>query len=131
MTPDLTALALVGILHIAQFAVASYMANVDVGPGYTTSPRDRAPSREMRATTARMLRAYDNHNAMFGLFAAAVLLLHVTAQNNGFTATLTFLYLAARGAYVPAYAFGWQPTRSYIWLAAMACCALLYLAALF
>ena len=49
MTPELTILALAGLMHIAQFAVASVMANQDVGTGYTTSPRDRAPSREMRA----------------------------------------------------------------------------------
>ncbi|SLN61264.1 MAPEG family protein [Aquimixticola soesokkakensis] len=130
MTPELTILALAGLMHIAQFGVASYMANVDLGPGYTTSPRDRAPSREMRKTTARMLRAYDNHTAMFGLFAAGCLLVSLTGQSSGWTTALAALYLIARLAYIPAYAFGWQPWRSYIWLAALAACALLFLAAL-
>ncbi|MFT6451082.1 MAG: putative MAPEG superfamily protein [Halocynthiibacter sp.] len=130
MTFELTALALVGLLHIAQFSVASYMANVDVGMGYTTSPRDRLPSREMRQITARMLRAYDNAAVMLPLFAAAALIIHTTGQSSAYTATLAFTYLAARALYIPAYAFGWRPWRSYIWIAALTCCALMFLAAL-
>ncbi|WP_417241934.1 MAPEG family protein [Celeribacter sp.] len=131
MTPDLIPLALVGLMHIAQFVVASYMANVDLGPGYTTSPRDRAPSREMRITTARMLRAYDNHVQMFPFFAAALLALHVTGQTSGVTLAAAWVYLAARLVYIPAYALGWKPWRSYVWIVAMASVATLFLAALF
>lgn len=134
MTPLLTLLALVGLLHIAQFAVASYMANVDLGQGYTTSPRDRAPSREMRPVTARMLRAYDNHIQMFPFFAAGVFLIHLSGQSSPLTTTVSVaaasVYLIARVLYVPAYAFGWQPWRSYIWIIAMLCCAILFIAAL-
>lgn len=130
MPPLLTLLALAGLLHIAQFVVASYMANVDLGPGYTTSPRDRAPSREMRKTTARMLRAYDNHIQMFPFFAAGVFLIHLTDQSSAVTVGAGVGYLIARVLYVPAYAFGWQPWRSYIWMIAMLCCAILFIAAL-
>jgi uncharacterized MAPEG superfamily protein len=130
MTPLLTLLALAGLLHIAQFVVASYMANVDLGPGYTTSPRDRAPRREMRKTTARMLRAYDNHVQMFPFFAAAVLLIHVTDQSNLVTVIAAWAYLAARALYIPAYALGWAPWRSYIWMVAMLSIAVLFIAAL-
>ena len=130
MSAVLTALAVAGLLHIAQFAVASYMANVDVGPGYTTSPRDRPPSREMRIATARLLRAYDNSCAMIGLFAGAALLIHVSGQVTGWTVLLAWAYVALRALYAPAYALGWQPWRSFIWLGTLACCGLLYLAAL-
>lgn len=130
MTPLLTLLALVGLLHIAQFAVASYMANVDLGQGYTTSPRDRAPSREMRVGTARMLRAYDNHIQMFPFFAAGVFLIHLSGQSSTMTVAAAVVYLIARVLYVPAYAFGWQPWRSLIWVTAMLCCAILFIAAL-
>ncbi|GAA3862906.1 MAPEG family protein [Celeribacter arenosi] len=130
MTPILIPLALAGLMHIVQFAVASYMANVDLGPGYTTSPRDRAPSREMRVTTARMLRAYDNHVQMFPFFAAAVLLIQITAQSSVVTIVAAWTYLFARALYVPAYAFGWKPWRSYLWIVAMTCCAILFIAAL-
>jgi len=130
MAPELLVLALAGLMHIAQFAVASIMANRDLGPGYTTSPRDRPPSREMRTVTARMLRAYDNHVQMLPLLAAAVAVVTISGQSTGWTAALAWLYLAARALYVPAYAFGWQPWRSIVWLVALAACALLFLAAL-
>ncbi|AJE48593.1 MAPEG family protein [Celeribacter indicus] len=130
MTPELVALALAGLMHIAQFAVASVMANADLGPGYTTSPRDRAPSREMRPTTARLLRAYDNHVQMFPFFAAAALLIAVTDQSSAVTAAAAWGYLLARLLYIPAYAFGWQPWRSYIWILAMLATAILFIAAL-
>lgn len=130
LTPLLTPLALAGLMHIAQFAVASYMANKDLGVGFTTSPRDRAPSREMRTVTARMLRAYDNHVQMFPFFAAAVLLVHITDQSSALTVATAWLYLGARALYIPAYAFGWQPWRSYIWIVAMIATATLYVAAL-
>ncbi|SEQ10654.1 MAPEG family protein [Thalassovita taeanensis] len=130
MTPELTALALAGLLHIVQFVAASTLANIDVGPGYTTSPRDRLPSRDMRKITARMLRAYDNHVQMLGLFVGGVALITLSDQSTTVTQTAAWTYLAARALYIPAYAFGWQPWRSYIWLVALACCATLYLAAL-
>lgn len=130
MTPELTALALAGLLHIAAFGVFSYMANVDIGPGYTTSPRDRAPSRALRTVTARLGRAYDNSTAMFGLFAGAALVIVVSGQGTGFTAAVAYAYVALRALYVFAYAFGWKPWRSFIWLGALACCAALYIAAL-
>ncbi len=130
MTPILLTLAIAGLLHIAQFVVASTMANMDVGPGYTTSPRDREPSRPMRKVTARMLRAYDNNVQMFPFFAAAVVLIHLTDQATALTLAAAWVYLAARAIYIPAYALGWQPWRSYIWLVAMASVATLFIAAL-
>ena len=53
MTPFLLTIALAGLLHIVQFVTASTMANMDVGPGYTTSPRDRDPM----TTTCRCSRS--------------------------------------------------------------------------
>ncbi|MBV7377718.1 MAPEG family protein [Maritimibacter dapengensis] len=130
MTPELTALALAGLLHIVGFSAYSVMANVDVGTGYTTSPRDRAPSRELRQVTARLGRAYDNSAAMIGLFAGGCLLVVVAGADNLFTAIFAYLYVALRALYIFAYARGWRPWRSFIWLGALTCCALLYLTAL-
>jgi uncharacterized MAPEG superfamily protein len=130
MTPEMIALAVTGLLHFVQFAIASYMANVDLGTGYTTSPRDRMPSREMRKSTARMLRAYDNHTQMFAFYAAGVLLIALTGQSTTVTVIAAWAYLIARIIYAPAYALGWQPWRSYIWLVALAACATLFIAAL-
>lgn len=130
MTPELTALALAGLVHIIGFTLYSYMANVDVGLGYSTSARDRAPSRDLRQATARLSRAYDNSAAMFGVFAGAALLIAVTGQSSWFTGSAAYLYVVLRALYVLAYARGWKPWRSLIWVGALLCCTLLYLAAL-
>ncbi len=37
-------------------------------------------------------------------------------QSTAFTAACGWTYLAARVLYVPAYAFGWRPGRSIIWI---------------
>lgn len=130
MTAELTALALAALVHIVGFAFYSVRANLEVGPGYTTSPRDRAPSRSLTEMTARLGRAYDNSAAMFGVFAAAALLIAVSGQSSALTGALAYAYVALRALYTFAYAFGWKPWRSFIWLAALLCCALLYIAAL-
>jgi len=39
MTPELTALALAGLLQVVQFGLMSVAANLDLGPGKTLSPR--------------------------------------------------------------------------------------------
>ena len=131
MTPELVALCLAALLHIGAFAVFSYMANVDLGTGYTTSPRDLAPRTQMRATTARLGRAYDNSSAMIGLFAGGALVVVLSGQSSLFTAAVAYAYVVLRLIYVFAYALGWRPWRSFIWLGALSCCALLFLAALF
>lgn len=130
MTQTLIPLALAGLLHFVQFAVASVMANLDLGSDYTSGSRDTPPPREMRPVTARMMRAYSNHMEMFPFFAAAVLLITVTAQETTVTAAAAWVYLAARVLYVPAYAFGWNPWRSLVWMIAMVATIALYIAAL-
>ena len=54
MTPELTALALCGLLQMAQFIPFSVLANRDLGMGYTSSPRDKPPSRQMSVLTGRL-----------------------------------------------------------------------------
>lgn len=130
MTAELTALALAALVHIVGFAFYSVRANMEVGPGYTTSPRDRAPSRALSEMTARFGRAYDNSAAMFGFFAAAALLIAVTGQSTSYTGALAYAYVVLRALYIAAYALGWKPWRSFIWLGALACPSLLYIAAL-
>ena len=40
MTPELTVLALAGLLQGVQFTLMSIPANIELGPGKTMSPRD-------------------------------------------------------------------------------------------
>ncbi|MEW9921059.1 MAPEG family protein [Marimonas sp. MJW-29] len=115
MSPELTALTLAALWLAVQFVAYATLANRDLGPGYTLSPRDREPNREMSRTTARLGRAFENHVQWLPLFAIAVLITELSAQNSTFTAACAWAYLAARVAYVPAYAMGLVPWRSLIW----------------
>ena len=67
---------------------------------------------------------------MFPFFAAGVGIIAITQQSSLITVLAAWVYLGARILYVPAYALGWQPWRSYIWILALLCCAVLFIAAL-
>ena len=115
MTPELTALALAGLLQVAQYALFALPANIELGTGYTSSPRDRPPSRAMSVRTARMQRAMNNHFEGLILFTLAVVVVTLSQQSTQVTQTAAWAYLAARLLYVPAYVLGWRPWRSAIW----------------
>jgi uncharacterized MAPEG superfamily protein len=115
MTPELTALALAGLLQAAQFALFAIPANLELGTGYTSSPRDRPPSRQMSITTGRLQRALNNHFEGLILFTLAVVVVTLGNQSTATTQYAAWTYLAARLLYVPAYALGWRPWRSAIW----------------
>lgn len=115
MTPELTALALAGLLQAVQFALFAIPANVELGTGYTSSPRDYPPSRQLSLVTARMQRALNNHFEGLILFTLAVVVVTLGNQSSAVTQTAAWIYVAARILYIPAYAFGWRPWRSAIW----------------
>ena len=115
MTPELTALALAGLLQVVQYALFALPANLELGPGYTSSPRDRPPSRAMSVRTGRLQRALTNHFEGMILFTLAVAVTTLSGRSTALTAACGWVYLAARILYVPAYTFGWRPWRSAIW----------------
>ena len=114
MTPELTALALCGLLQAVQFALFALPANLELGTGYTSSARDRPPTRQMTTRTARLQRAFNNHFEALILFTLAVVVVTLSGQSSMVTQIAAWLFFAARVVYVPAYAFGWRPWRSAI-----------------
>ena len=130
MTAELTALTLVGLLQALQFAVFAIPANLDLGTGYTASPRDHPPSRSLALVTGRLQRALNNHFEGLILFTLAVVVVTLSNQCTGFTAACAWVYLGARILYVPAYAFGLVPWRSVIWFAGFAATVAMLVAAL-
>jgi uncharacterized MAPEG superfamily protein len=72
MTPELTALTLAALLQVVQFILFAIPANLELGPGYTSSARDREPSRQLSTKTARLQRALNNHFEGLILFTLAV-----------------------------------------------------------
>ena len=115
MTPELTVLALAGLLQAAQLTLFATPANRELGAHFTTSPRDAKPPRPMSQTTARLQRALNNHFEGLILFTLAVVVVTLGNQSTPVTQTAAYTSLAARILYVPAYALGWKPWRSAIW----------------
>ncbi|QCO55941.1 MAPEG family protein [Pseudorhodobacter turbinis] len=115
MTPELTTLALAALLQAVQFILFAIPANRELGTGYTSSSRDRPPTRELSARTGRLQRALNNHFEGLILFTIAVVVVTLGDKSTGFTAACAWVYLAARVLFIPAYAFAWRPWRSAIW----------------
>jgi uncharacterized MAPEG superfamily protein len=136
MTPELTALALAGLLQVVQFGLMSVAANLDVGVARTLSPRDAdrlgKPLAEMLSTKpARLFRAFNNHFEALILFTLAVVVVTLSGQSTAFTAACGWTYLAARVLYIPGYYFGLSPWRSLIFFVGFSATVLMLLAALF
>ncbi|WP_372837106.1 MAPEG family protein [Puniceibacterium confluentis] len=115
MTPELTILTLAALLQVVQFGLFAIPANLELGTGYTSSARDRPPSRQLSDKTARLQRAMANHFEGLILFSIATFVITFSDQGSAVTALCATIYLIARIAYVPAYYFGWRPWRSAIW----------------
>ena len=115
MSVELTVLALAGLLQAVQFILFALPANMELGTGYTSSARDKPPSRQLSITTARLQRAMNNHFEGLILFTLAVVVVTLGGQSTEVTQTAAWVYLVARFLYIPAYAFGWRPWRSAIW----------------
>ncbi|WP_420426643.1 MAPEG family protein [Algiphilus sp.] len=110
MSPELTALALAGILQCAQVLLYAVPANLQVGLKYSLSPRDEA--RRLEGLAGRAQRAMNNHFENLILFTLAVLVVTASGAQSGFTAGCAWVYLGARMLYIPAYVLGWVPWRS-------------------
>ncbi|MGR3453304.1 MAPEG family protein [Pseudooceanicola sp.] len=128
MTPELTALALAALLQIGQLALYSVAGQAQAGTGAALKPRDEPI--ELTGKAGRIKRAMDNHFEGLILFAIAVLVLAMADKSGPVTILCSWLYLAARVLYIPAYIFGWVPWRSLIWLVGLAATVMLLLTAL-
>ena len=131
MPPELTALTLAALLQAIQYLLFAIPANLELGPGYTMSPRDRDPSRPLSDKTARLQRALNNHFEGLILFTIACVVITLSDQSSPLTAACAYIYLGARVLYVPAYYYGLKPGRSLIWAVGFLATLLMLLAALF
>lgn len=135
MTTELIVLTLAGLLQVIQFTLMAIPANLELGRGKTMSPRDPAKlggtvDELLSERAGRLKRAMDNHFEGLILFTIACVVITVSGRSTTFTGTLAIIYLFARIIYIPAYAFGWVPWRSYIWFAGFLSTALMFIAAL-
>ena len=131
MTPELTVLALAGLLQAVQYVLMAVPANLELGPGKTLGPRDRDIRADVSPGTGRLIRALDNHFEALVMFTLAVVVVTLSGQSTAFTAAMAWTYLVARVLYIPAYALGLSPWRSLIWAVGWCATVLMILGALF
>jgi len=105
------------LLAVVQLFLYAFPGVLQTGTDYAAGPRDK--EQRITGVAGRLKRAYFNHIETLPLFAIAVFTSHITGANNGTTALAAQAYLAARIAYVPAYAFGIPWIRSLIWFVAL------------
>ncbi|MGB1209138.1 MAG: MAPEG family protein, partial [Paracoccaceae bacterium] len=118
-------------LQVIQFCLMSVPANRELGTGKTLGPRDRGGLADgLSPRTARLYRALDNHFEGLILFGIACTVITLSDQSTALTTACAWVYLIARILYVPAYAFGWTPWRSVIWMVGFAATTLMLIAAL-
>jgi uncharacterized MAPEG superfamily protein len=135
MTPELTVLALAGLLQGLQFVLMAVPTNLELGTAKTLSPRDPARlgkplTDQVSAPTGRLIRALNNHNEALILFTLAVVVVTLADKTSSLTAILCWAYLAARVLYIPAYWRGWVPWRSLFFFVGWAASLLLLVIAL-
>lgn len=131
MSPEVTVLALAGMLHGVQFALMSIPANLELGPSVTLRPRDGKDLIDLVSPrAARLVHAWENNAAALALFTVAVVVVELSGANSALTATCAWLYLAARIVYIPAYWYAWVPWRTIIWATAFTATQVMLLLAL-
>lgn len=128
MTPELTVLTLAGLLQVAQMGAYSVTANLQVDLNTALGPRDTPVS--LTGVAGRLQRAMNNHCEALVLFAIACVVISLSGQSGSFTTGCAWIYLAARIAYVPAYALGLSPWRSVIWMIGFGATTAMLIAAL-
>jgi uncharacterized MAPEG superfamily protein len=119
MTPEFIALAGVLILALVQIAWTAAVRTGELGLKWNAGARDGevpAPGK----LAGRLIRAQANLFETLPIFAAAVIMAHVTGKDGGsLTLVGTHLYLFGRLIYLPLYAFGVAYVRSLVWVASV------------
>ena len=130
MQPEVTALALAGLLQAALFTLYAWHANRELTPAYTTSSRDTPPPRPLSVKTARLQRALNNSFEALIYFTLAVVVVVLGQKSSGLTQLCAGLFVGARVLYIPAYWFGASPLRSVIWCVGFFASLIMIIAAL-
>jgi uncharacterized MAPEG superfamily protein len=102
------------VLGIVQIVAASHAASLQRGYKWTASSRDEKVE-PLRGVAGRLDRAPRNFLETFPLFAAVVLVAHVTDTHDALTEWGARLYFGGRLAYVLLCAAGVPLIRSLVW----------------
>lgn len=113
MPIEVAMLGWAGLILVVQFALMAVAVNLQLGPGYTTGPRDER--REPTGMAGRLYRAFNNMIEAVVFFTVAVVVITLGEAATPSTALAAQMFLAARIAYVPAYVSGVPMLRSAVW----------------
>ena len=122
----LTAAIVLGFVHLI---AASHAASLQRGYRWTAGARDETLP-PLTGVAGRLARASANFAETFPYFAALVLAVEVTGHRDAYSYWGVVLYVGARIAYLPLYAFGVFLVRSLVWNVATAGIVLLLVALL-
>ena len=114
MSVELRMLTLSVVLGIVQILAASHAASLQRGYRWTASPRDEKME-PLRGVAGRLDRALRNFLETFPLFAAVIVVAHLTATHNALTEWGAKLYFWGRLTYVPLYVAGVPLIHSLVW----------------
>ncbi len=128
MPTEVAILGWAGLLLVAQFVLMAVAVNLQLGPAYTSGPRDER--REPTGMPGRLYRAYNNMIEAVVFFTVAVVVVTLGEATTPATALAAQVFLAARVAYVPAYASGIPMLRSVVWAAGFFACVFMLVQAL-
>jgi uncharacterized MAPEG superfamily protein len=128
MTPELTALALAGLLQVIQMVLHIITHDLQAGIKAGLSSRDKPIL--LSGTAARLQRAYNNHFESLAIFTIAVIVVTLSNQSTPLTQNCAWAYVIARALYIPAYVFDLTPWRSLIWTLGIGAATLMLISAL-
>ena len=113
MTTELWMLFWTVILALGQIGLTSTVAKLQTGIPYSIGPRDEDVP--LTGLAGRLDRAQRNFYETFPLFAAAVVLVHLSGTSGYWSELGAQVYFWGRLAYIPAYAAGIPWFRTILW----------------
>ncbi|MFZ5931181.1 MAG: MAPEG family protein [Pseudomonadota bacterium] len=113
MTHDLWILFWAGLLGLVHLSVASFAFKAQVGNAYSVGARDE--NIQPTGIAARLQRAQWNFLETFPVFAALVLIAHVSGEAGYWSLLGGRIYLAGRILFLPLYALGIPWLRTFSW----------------
>ncbi|MEO1420122.1 MAG: MAPEG family protein [Pseudomonadota bacterium] len=129
MPIEVKILGFAALLQYVQFILMAIPVNLQLGTAYTAGPRDE--QKTAKGMAGRLKRAMENHFEALVLFAIAVVVVVLSESSSGLTQSCAWVYLAARIAYVPAYASGVYLLRSVVWAVGFLATFFMLIAAMF
>ena len=114
MTGDLWALFAALVLATFQLTISSVLTLRQLGGAWVAGPRDQP--REVTGLSGRFVRAHRNLLEIFPQFVAALFLVHAAHAAGSISVVGAWMFVIARPAYVPAYAFVTPGVRPVCWV---------------